>query len=73
MIIIRATVSGHEVNLGIVEDDFDVGAWIEAREASLEILGVTDVHGIHYPKFVVERPHTELLRERIGKLFSPED
>lgn len=72
MVIIRATISGHEVNLGVVEDDFDVEAWIESREASFELLGVTDVHGIHYPKFVIERPHDELLRERIGKLFSPD-
>jgi len=70
MIIIRATIDGHELNLGVVEDDFDVEAWIKSREASLELLGVTDVHGIHYPKFVIPETHDELLRERIMELFS---
>lgn len=70
MIIIRATISGHEVNLGVVEDDFDVKAWIESREASFELLGVTEVHGIHYPKFVIPKTHDETLREKIVELFS---
>jgi len=66
--IIRATVGSHEVNLGIVEDDFDVEAWIESRAASLKLLGVTSVHGIHYPKFVIPENHDDLLRERITLL-----
>jgi hypothetical protein len=31
MIIIRATLGDAELNLGIVEDDFDVEAWLESK------------------------------------------